>query len=127
FLKIQVSEILYDSFNWTQGKFTFIDVMQLPAHAVTIAIDHQNLILEGARRITEMGYFAQTLPPKTAVLRAVGDPSSHEKINMKLEEWKVLFLIDGKRTIDQICNECSESSLEVHRLLFGLFANKLVE
>src|SRR5262245_11412713 len=89
FLKIQVSEIIYDSFTWTQGKFTFIDVMQLPAHAVTIAIDHQNLILEGARRITEIGYFAQNLPPKTAVLRAVGDPSSHEKINMKLEEWKV--------------------------------------
>ena len=127
FLKIQVSEIIYDAFTWTGGKFTFVDVMQLPPHAVTIAIDHQNLILEGARRITEIGYFAQNLPPKTAVLRAVGDPSTHEKINMKLEDWKIHFLVDGKRTIDDICNESSESTLEVYRLLFGLFANKLVE
>src|SRR5262249_48796730 len=31
------------------------------------------------------------------------------------------------RTIDDICNESSENTLEVYRLLFGVFANKLVE
>jgi hypothetical protein len=127
FLKIQVSEIIYDAFTWTQGKFTFIDVMQLPAHAVTISIDLANLIMEGARRITELGYFAQNLPSKTSVLRTIGDPGSHEKINLTLEEWKILFLIDGKRTLDDVCNECSENVLDVYRLLYGLFANKLVE
>jgi pSer/pThr/pTyr-binding forkhead associated (FHA) protein len=127
FLKIQVSEIIYDCFTWNQGKFTFVDVMQLPPHAVTISIDHANLIMEGARRITEIGYFAQNLPPKTSVLRTIGDPSSQERINLTLEEWKILFLIDGKRTLDDVCNECSENLLDVYRLLYGLFANKLVE
>jgi len=127
FLKIQVSEIIYDCFNWNQGKFTFVDVMQLPSHAVTISIDHTNLIMEGARRITEIGYFAQNLPGKGAVLRAIADPGGQEKINLTLEEWKILFLIDGKRTLEEVCNECSENLLEVYRLLYGLFANKLVE
>jgi pSer/pThr/pTyr-binding forkhead associated (FHA) protein len=127
FLKIQVSEIIYDCFTWNHGKFTFVDVMQLPPHAVTISIDHANLIMEGARRITEIGYFAQNLPQKTSVLRTIGDPSNQEKINLTLEEWKILFLIDGKRTLDDVSNECSENLLDVYRLLYGLFANKLVE
>jgi len=101
--------------------------MQLPSHAVTISIDHTNLIMEGARRITEIGYFAQNLPGKGAVLRAIADPGGQEKINLTLEEWKILFLIDGKRTLEEVCNECSENLLEVYRLLYGLFANKLVE
>src|SRR5262249_46292532 len=115
------------SFTWSQGKFTFVDVMQLPPYAVTISIDHTNLIMEGARRINEIGYFAQNLPPKTAVLRTIGDPGGHEKINLSLEEWKILFLIDGKRTLEDVCNECAENPLDVYRLLYGLFANKLVE
>lgn len=127
YLKIQVSEIIYDCFTWNDGNFTFLDAMQLPPHAVTISIDHTNLIMEGARRIEEIGYFAQHLPKKTDVLRTIGDPSSHEQINLTLEEWKILFLIDGKRTLEEVTSESSESVLDVYRLLYGLFANKLVD
>jgi len=127
YLKIQVSEIIYDCFTWNEGKFTFLDLMQLPPHAVTISIDHTNLIMEGARRIEEIGYFSQNLPRKNAVLRTIGDPASHEQINMTLEEWKVLFLIDGKRTLEEVSSESSESVLDVSRLLYGLFSNKLIE
>jgi hypothetical protein len=102
-------------------------VMELPPHAVTIAIDPTNLIMEGARRIEEIGYFSQHLPQKNEVLRTIGDPTSHEQINLTLEEWKVLFLIDGKRTLEEISTESSESVLDVYRLLYGLFANNLVE
>jgi hypothetical protein len=127
YLKIQVSEIIYDCFIWNEGKFNFLDVMELPLHAVTISIDHANLIMEGARRIEEIGYFSQHLPKKNEVLRTIGDPASHEQINLTLEEWKVLFLIDGKRTLEEVTSESSESVLDVYRLLYGLFANKLVE
>ena len=127
YLKIQVSEIIYDCFCWNDGTFTFLDVVQLPPHAVTISIDHTNLIMEAARRIEEIGYFAQHLPKKTDVLRTLGDPASQEQINLTLEEWKVLFLIDGKRTLEEVTAESSESVLDVYRLLYGLFANQLVE
>ncbi len=126
YLKIQVSEIIYDCFTWVEGKFTFLDVIQLPEHAVTISIDHTNLIMEGARRIEEVGYFSQNLPGKNAILRTVQDPISHEQINLTLEEWKVLFLIDGKRTLEDVTGESSESVLDVYRLLFGLIANKII-
>ena len=127
YLKIQTSEIIYDCFTWNGGKFTFTDVTQLPPHAVTISIDLTNLIMEGARRIEQMDHFSRNLPEKSEVLRTVGDPAGQEQVSLTLEEWKVLFLIDGKRTIEEICNESSENVLDVYRLLYGLFANKLIE
>ena len=50
FLKIQVSEIIYDCFVWKSGNFYFTDDLELPPYAVTIAVDLSNLIMEGARR-----------------------------------------------------------------------------
>src|SRR5205085_9064653 len=71
FLKIQVSEIIYDTFLWQEGKFSFIEMLQLPEHAVTISIDLTNLIMEGARRIDEWEHCAQLIPDKHAVLRVI--------------------------------------------------------
>src|SRR6266550_2395967 len=51
FLKVQVSEILYDGFVWSGGTFAFKEDLDLPGYAVTISVDLVNLIMEGARRI----------------------------------------------------------------------------
>ena len=53
FLKVQVSEILFDAMLWENGTFSFTHDSVLPSYAVTIAIDLPNLIMEGARRIDE--------------------------------------------------------------------------
>jgi hypothetical protein len=127
FLKIQVSEIIYNCLTWDSGEFEFADSVPLPAHAVTISIDLTNLILEGARRIDDVEYFAGNLPQKNAVLRTVGDPANQEQLNLTLEEWKILFLIDGKRTLEEVCKESSANLLEIYRLLHGLFSARLIE
>src|SRR5258708_29989143 len=39
FLKVQVSEIIYDSFDWPGGPFDFLDDTDLPPYSDTFAID----------------------------------------------------------------------------------------
>src|SRR5690349_12773578 len=51
FLKVQVSEVIFDTFEWKDGVFTFWDKVPPPATAVTLLMDLQNLIMEGSRRI----------------------------------------------------------------------------
>lgn len=127
YLKIQVSEILYDSFNWEEGAFHFQDTVSLPEHAVTISVDLTNLIMEGARRIDEWDRCRQLLPDEKAVFRVVSVPEIQEKITLTLDEWKILFLIDGQRSLGSICEQSEEESLEVYRVVYGLYANKLIE
>ncbi len=126
FLKVQVSEIVFDAFVWDGGKFEFAEETALPDHAVTISIDLGNLIMEGARRIEEWEQCVRLLPDKTLIFRVVATPRD-EKITLTADEWKILFLINGQRTIDELCRDSGEDAFQLYRVLYGLYANKLIE
>src|SRR5262249_52329603 len=93
YLKIQVSEIIYDCFLWEEGRFSFVEVLQLPDYAVTINIDPSNLIMEGARRMQEWEQCSRLLGDKDMCLRVIESPEVRDRISLTLEEWKVLFLV----------------------------------
>jgi hypothetical protein len=125
-LKVQVSEVLYDAFVWKGGRFAFRDGFDLPPHAVTISVDLPNLIMEGARRIEEWDECLRLLPDSNIVFRVVANPEA-EKITLSLDEWKILFLINGQRTLEDICRNVEDEAFRVYRVVYGLLANKLIE
>jgi len=100
--------------------------MALPPHAVTISVDLGNLIMEGARRIEEWEQCVRLLPEKSVVFRVVTNPSE-EKITLSADEWKILFLINGARTLEELCHDADEDPFHVYRVVYGLFASKLIE
>src|SRR5688500_17525159 len=126
FLKIQVAEVLFDAFVWTSGEFGFSDELELPEYAVTITVDLPNLIMEGARRIEEWGQCLQLLPDSSAVYRVVASPRD-EKVTLTSDEWKLLFMIDGRRTLDDLVRDSEDDPLNVYRVVYGLAANQLIE
>jgi len=126
YLKIQVSEVIYDAFVWKSGEFSFYDGIDLPPNAVTISIDLSNLIMEGARRIDEWAECLRLLPDSSVIFRVVADPEA-EKITLSLDEWRILFLINGQRTLEELCRATESEAFQVYRLVYGLVANKLIE
>ncbi len=126
FLKVQVSEVLYDTFLWKAGTFMFYEGFDLPPHAVTISVDLTNLIMEGARRIDEWEECLQLLPDSGAVFRVVSRPET-EKITLSADEWKILFLINGQRSLEELCRDSEEDPLTVYGVVYGLAANRLIE
>lgn len=127
FLKIQVSEIVYDCFVWDGGTFAFVQEGQrLPQHAVTISIDLANLIMEGARRIEEWEQCLKLLPNKSIVFRVVVTPRD-EKITLTADEWRILFLINGQRTLEDLCHDSEDEPFTIYRVVYGLLANNLIE
>jgi hypothetical protein len=127
FLKVQASEILYDCFVWKGGGFSFTEGAELPQYAVTIAVDLSNLIMEGARRIGEWEECLRLLPDNQAVFRVISTPEEKDKITLSLDEWKILFLINGKRTLEELCHDTEDEPFNVYRVVYGLLANKLIE
>ena len=126
FLKVQVSEILYDAFVWTSGSFSFTDAVELPSYAVTISIDLANLIMEGARRIEEWEQCIRLLPDKNVVFRVVSNPNS-DKITLTVDEWKILFMINGVRTLEELSHDADAEPFDVYRVVYGLLSNHLIE
>src|SRR5688572_3808884 len=128
FLKVQVSEVIFDTFEWKDGVFTFWDRVPPPATAVTLLMDLQNLIMEGSRRIDERGRLAEVFPDKDMVVEALANPDRvKHSVTMTPEEWKVFFLVDGRRSLSEICrlagNPDEIATLEIlHRLVMAKFA-----
>lgn len=126
YLKIQVSEVVYDAFVWTEGTFRFTEDLQLPEDAVTISIDLSNLIMEGSRRIQEWEQCIQLLPDDSIVFRVVPSPKD-DKITLTADEWKIVFLVNGQRTLAELVAEAEEDAISVYRIVYGLSANRLIE
>jgi len=126
-LKIQTSEIIYDVFMWEQGEFLFTETFDLPDYAVEIKIDVANLIMEGARRIDEWNMCTALLPDDRIVFRMSRNPETQEKISLSKDEWKVLFHIDGQRSLGELVEIRRGDPLELYRIVYGLLANKLIE
>lgn len=128
FLKVQVSEVIFDTFEWKEGVFTFWDKVPPPATAVTLLMDLQNLIMEGSRRLDERGRLSEVFPDKDMIVEAMANPERvKHSVTMTPDEWKVFFLLDGRRSLSEICrlvgNPDELATLEIlHRLVMAKFA-----
>ncbi len=123
FLKVQVSEAIFDTFSWRCGVFTFFDKVPPPETAVTIEIDLQNLIMEGVRRIDERGRLEELFEDKDQVIEVIANPERVKHgVTLTGEEWRVFFLVDGRRSVEEILTLVGDadelSTLEViHNLM----------
>ncbi len=102
-LKVQVSEVIFDAFTWSDGVFTLFDKVPPPATAVTLDADLQTLIMEGVRRlpVTEARSLAASMD---YVAEALANPERVKyKVALTREEWQVFFLADGRRTLRDVC------------------------
>jgi hypothetical protein len=127
FLKVQVSEVIFDTFEWRDGIFTFFDRVPAPVTAVTLHMQLQNLIMEGVRRIDERGRLSEVFPDLEAIPEVVANTERvKHSVTLTQEEWRVFFLIDGRRSLSEICrlagNPDELATLQVlHNLLTAKF------
>jgi hypothetical protein len=128
FLKVQVSEVIFDTFGWRMGTFTFYDDVPPPNAVVTLEMDLQNLIMEGVRRIDERVRLEEVFPDRQMSVEVLANPERvKHSVTLIPEEWQVFFLVDGRRTISEICRAVGNpDELFTLRVLNRLLVAKFV-
>jgi hypothetical protein len=128
FLKRQVSEVIFDTFGWKSGSFTFFDEIPPPDAAIIIEIDLQNLIMEGVRRIDEHDRLEELFPDRELVVESFANPERvKHSATLTGEEWSIFFLVDGRRSIREICRLVDEPDDQVTlQVLHNLIVANLV-
>jgi len=133
-LRSQAEKTVYKLLNWSEGYFKFEGGEPiLEDKEVGTLINTQNLILEGARRIREWPKIRQKIPSKEIVFALAGRQEEIEDrdnsisdINLQPEEWLVLSLIDGKRSVEDIIKTMKWEEFKVEKILYGLLASGLI-
>lgn len=121
----QVKDIMLDLFSWTTGDYE-LTIKQLPADTVSLNLSTENLILEGIRRSRSW----------TRVLRGIGSilnvpvPTGNTELQIRLElsedEQEVLSHVNGRSSIEQICQLSYLSHFETCRSLWAMLVLGLI-
>ncbi len=120
--------IIRQLYTWVEGIFRFEPGMLPPADKISVRIDLENLIIEGARQMKEWEQLQEEIPSLEMALKFADRPGTNlRNVNLSVEEWRVVSYINPKNTIRQISRAIKMNDLEIRRVVYGLLQAGLVE
>ena len=128
FIHQQVRDILYDLFLWKRGDFEYVDQeIDLDEEFLT-ELNHMEVILEGTRRVDEWEILRKNIPSPQVVFKI--NQNVEEKkasINLTANEWRIISLVDGNRTVQEIIADSGHDEFVVYRMINSLISSGLIE
>lgn len=117
----QITEIVNSVMTWRDGSFEFVENERPAADIHLVHESVQNLILQATRQMDEWALIEKVFPSLDMVV-SMKAPSgaAGADIHLHPSEWQLLTLVDGKRTIREICAASSATNFEVCRTLLNL-------
>ena len=107
-----------DLFTWTHGSYELVIKDLDPENVVSLNISTENLILEGIRRVRAWSQLMRGLGDIGAVLARASSPD--HRLELSAEEQEVLAQVNGRSTVEQICDVSYLTHFETCRILWGL-------
>jgi hypothetical protein len=127
-LRIQIEEIVYNLFSWEEGEFKFNEGAEPKKVAFPVELNTVNVIMEGTRRIDEWVEIQKVLPPDDVLLRiATITKSKRDEITLSMDEFKILPLINGDRTVTDLIENSPIGEFVTYRAIYKMIVTGLVQ
>lgn len=115
----QVREIVWSIFAWEDGYFHFEEDDRPNREKITVDLDVEALIVEGIRRIDGSGPVQEHFLATESVL---GRADRDAPLDLEPHENHVIDLVDGVRTIEEICRESEIGEAETRKVLHAFLS-----
>lgn len=126
-VKYQVKEIIYSLFRLEDGTYEFNESTDTPDEVITLKISTENLIYEGVQRIDNLTRIRREMPKVETVFKLNEDPSGiFRGIDLSPQDTRILSLVDGKRTVNQLIEESKTNSFDVMKTLYILWSTGFI-
>jgi tetratricopeptide (TPR) repeat protein len=121
-IRFQIEEAVYFLFTWSEGTFSFEADVKPDEEDILVSINPESLLLEGARRVDEWSLIEKKIPSFDLIFdldRAKLQASAAELA----DEQKILVgLIDGKRDVAALIEQCDIGEFTAGKALYGLIS-----
>jgi len=125
-VKYQVKEIIYSLFQLDEGEYEFAENIP-PDEVITLKISTNNLIYEGVNKINNLTRIRRDMPAAHTVFTLNEDPSGiFRGIDLSPQDARILSLVDGTRSINQIIEQSRMNSFDVMRTLYVLWSTGFI-
>lgn len=86
------------------------------------------VILEGTRRVDEWEILRKNIPNTEMVFKINKNvEEKKDSVNLTANEWRIISLVDGKRTVQQIVTDSGHDEFVVYRMINSLISSGLIE
>jgi hypothetical protein len=127
-LQVHFTEVIRRLFTWVEGFFRFDNDVLPPEDRITIRLDLENLIIEGSRQLREWEQLQDEIPSLDMALKFTDRPGTNiRKVNLSVEEWRVVSYINPRNSIRQIAAATKLNDMEIRRIVYGLIQAGLAE
>jgi tetratricopeptide (TPR) repeat protein len=120
YIRIQIEEAVYYLFTWNQGSFYFEAEQRPEEGAMLVSINPENLLLEGARRIDEWSLIEKKIPSLDLIFDLERSREIPPETELTEEQRKIVPLLDGQRSVQELIDESGLVEFDVGKALFGL-------
>jgi len=127
-LQNEFVSILQRLFTWVEGLFRFEPGVLPPDDKIILRISLENIIIEGSRQLREWEHLQDEIPSLDIALKFSDRPGTNlKKINLSVDEWRVVSYINPKNSIRQIANTAKMNDLAIRRIVYGLLQAGIVQ
>ncbi|MQC27047.1 MAG: DUF4388 domain-containing protein [Chloroflexi bacterium] len=127
-LQTYFTSIVNRLMTWVEGQFRFEEGVEVPENRIAVRIPLENLIMEGSRQLRELEQLRFEIPNLDMALSFTDRPGVNlKKVNLNVEEWRVVSYINPKNSIRQIATATQMNDLQIRRIVYGLLQAGLVK
>jgi hypothetical protein len=119
----QVIDAVCDLLRWPEGEFAFF-VDEVDPDNLSVSVSVEDLVAEGQRRLAAWPALTALIPSPATTLSLSVAPSSDPSCSR--EEWALLALVDGRRTVAAIVSLLGAGEYAVVRALAALVERGLL-
>lgn len=123
----QMESIVWSVFSWQQGDISFkIGEFHDPL-MIRIHLPVRQAIVRGVKKVQDAKPLVSRLGKKTTVFRPSYGTEDLVEIALDKEEYELLRLVDGQRTLYDVCTDGPYGVSENARLLYAFYVLHLIE
>ncbi|MEM6457311.1 MAG: DUF4388 domain-containing protein [Acidobacteriota bacterium] len=125
-IRAQMESIVLSVFSWREGELTF-QIGEFSEPVIHTHLPMRQAILRGVKGIKDTKSLVARLGKKSTVFRPVYEVESLVEIALDRDEYGLLRLVDGERTLYDICAQGPFSVPENARLLYAFRVLQLIQ
>lgn len=122
----QGEDAMYELLNWSEGDFVF-ELGNGAAIPQNVFHSSNYIVLENLRRRDEEDEQQRYANLTSLCPRLLPNPPVQAQINLELDQWRLLFLINGRTTVAEIAQTTRRPSNEIIPLVLDMEKKGLIE
>jgi len=125
-IKRQTEAIVWSLFSWWQGDVTFKLGVWDPVEMIGIHLPLAKVIIDGIKRESDVKHLISRIGGRHTVLEAAFSIEDTVELGLDAEDFGLLSMIDGERTLYDLCAQGPKPGKDNAKLLYAMFVLELV-